>query len=294
MSQAPVVLVVGSLHHDIMVEADHLPRVDETAVGTRWYPKFGGKGGNQAVAAGAAGVQARMVGAVGRDGFGDFLLEALDRGQVDRGFVRQLVSVGSGMSVAIQDLAGDYAATIVSGANLRIDPSELADPALWADVRVLVLQNEIPERVNLAAAHAARARGVAVILNAAPARNLPDELRRLVDVLVVNAVEAEMSGAAAVSDLGSALAAAGHLAALYSNVIVTAGGQGLAVCVAGNEPVAVPARKVKVVSTHGAGDCFTGTLAAKLAQGQPLIEACRSAADAAALHVAGQTASDAP
>ncbi len=61
-----MVLVVGSLHHDIMVEADHLPRADETAVGSRWYPKFGGKGGNQAVAAQAAGARGRMFGAVGR------------------------------------------------------------------------------------------------------------------------------------------------------------------------------------------------------------------------------------
>jgi ribokinase len=288
VSQAPVVLVVGSLHHDIMVEAEHLPRVDETAIGTRWYPKFGGKGGNQAVAARAAGVRARMLGAVGRDGFGAFLLEALDAGQVDRRFVRQLDGVGSGMSVAIQDRSGDYAATIVSGANLRIDPAGLADPALWDAVRVLVLQNEVPAAVNLAAARAARGRGVTVILNAAPTRELPEELQALVGVLVVNAVEAEMSGAAPVRDMGAALVAAGFLAARYQSVIVTAGAQGLAVCADGGRPVAVPARKVEVVSTHGAGDCFTGTLAAKLAQGHPLIEACRAASDAAARHVAGQ------
>lgn len=291
LTQAPVVLVVGSLHHDIMVEADHLPRVDETAVGTRWYPKFGGKGGNQAVAAKAAGVRARMLGAVGQDGFGAFLLAALDQGQVDRSFVRQLDGVGSGMSVAIQDRSGDYAATIVSGANLQIDPAGLNDPALWDGVRVLVLQNEIPEAVNLAAAHAARDRGVTVILNAAPARALPEELRRLVDVLVVNAVEAEMSGAAPVSDLGSALAAAGYLAAQYKSVIVTAGGHGLAVSAPGVEPTAVLARKVPVISTHGAGDCFTGALAAALALGQPLLEACRAASDAAARHVSGQASS---
>ena len=60
MQSGPVVLVVGSLHHDIMIEADHLPRRDETAVGHRWYPKFGGKGGNQAVAAARAGVAVVM------------------------------------------------------------------------------------------------------------------------------------------------------------------------------------------------------------------------------------------
>ena len=71
----PTVLTVGSLHYDIMVEADHLPRRDETATGSRWYPKFGGKGGNQAVAARGNGVPARMAGAVGDDTFGVFLRE---------------------------------------------------------------------------------------------------------------------------------------------------------------------------------------------------------------------------
>ncbi len=287
MSRLPVVLVVGSLHHDIMVEADHLPRVDETAVGRRWYPKFGGKGGNQAVAAGAAGAAARLYGAVGKDGFGAFLMDALDRGHVDRRFVHELEGVGSGMSVAIQDRSGDYAATIVSGANLQLDPEGLNDPAVWQDVQVLVLQNEIPETVNLAAARVAQARGIRVILNAAPVRALPKELRRLIDVLVVNAVEAEMSGSAPVTDLTSALSAACHLAREYRDVIVTAGASGLAICAPGIEPVTVPARKVAVSSTHGAGDCFTGTLAAALAQGALLVEASVAASDAAARHVAG-------
>lgn len=287
MSPEPVVLVVGSLHHDIMVEADHLPRVDETAVGHRWYPKFGGKGGNQAVAVAATGGAARMYGAVGADGFGEFLLQALDRRRVDRRFVGRLQGVSSGMSVAIQDRSGDYAATIVSGANLQIDPAGLQDPAVWRDVRSLVLQNEIPEAVNLAAVRAAKARGVTVILNAAPARSLPEEFLDFIDVLVVNAVEAEMSGSAPVTDLVSASRAAQQLARGNLAVIVTAGASGLALCAPGSDPVAMPARKVTVVSTHGAGDCFTGTLAAALAQGHPLAEACAQAAEAAARHVAG-------
>lgn len=285
MSNPPVVLVVGSLHHDIMVEADRLPRVDETAVGRRWYPKFGGKGGNQAVAARAAGVGARMFGAVGQDGFGAFLLAALDAGGVDRRFVREVAGTGSGMSVAIQDGAGDYAATIVSGANLCLDPAHLEDGALWQDVAVLVLQNEIAVEVNIAAARAARARGVAVILNAAPAREVPRALREAVDILVVNAVEAEMFGAGRVDDLASALQAARHLASHYDSVVVTAGGKGLAVWTLEDAQITIAARKVAVVSSHGAGDCFTGALAAALARGKALPLACETASEAAALHV---------
>lgn len=294
MAPAPVVLVVGSLHHDILIEADHLPQRDETAVGHRWYPKFGGKGGNQAVAAARAGVAARMFGAVGRDGFGAFLLAALDAAGVDRRHVAERDDAASGMSVAVQDAAGDYAATIVSGANLRLAAAALADDGLWAGVRVLALQNEIPEPVNLAAAAQARRRGVTVILNAAPARVPGGDLHRLVDILVVNAVEAAMMGSPPVTGPDSAAEAARRLAGPHRAVIVTAGAQGLALWAADGPPLWLPAVAVRAVSTHGAGDCFTGTLAAGLARGLALPAACEQAAAAAARHVAGLPPQDAP
>lgn len=278
------VLTVGSLHYDIMVEADHLPRRDETAVGTRWFPKFGGKGGNQAVAVARAGIASRMVGAVGRDDFGTFLRDALRAAQVDDTHVATIDGSGSGMSVAIADASGDYAATIVSGANLLIDEGAM-DAAPWADVRMLVLQNEVREETNLAAARAAHGRGVPVILNAAPARPLPVELSGLVDILVVNGVEAEMYGSDSVTDLDSAAAAASLLVAGYPIVIVTAGGAGLAFATRDGQRGTVPARKVSVISTHGAGDCFTGSLAAALAAGHDLATACTMASDASARHV---------
>ncbi len=281
----PTVLVAGSLHHDILVQADRLPARDETAVGQRWYPKFGGKGGNQAVAAAKAGVLSRMLGAVGQDGFGSFLLAGLDAGGVDRRFVRVLPDVGSGMSVAVQDAGGDYAATIVSGANLAIAPVWAAEAALWEGVAALVLQNEVPEAVNLRAAEEARARGVPVVLNAAPARALGADLAARVTHLVVNAVEARMMGAGAVTDLPSALAAARSLAQAFPAAIVTAGAKGLA-CVSAQAEFALPAHPVTVVSSHGAGDCFTGTLAAALARGADLRAACEAGAKAAAAHVA--------
>jgi ribokinase len=283
----PVVLTVGSLHYDIMVEADHLPRKDETAIGSRWYPKFGGKGGNQAVAAAKAGAESRMLGAVGDDDFGHFLRENLTKGGVDDRFIATVTGVGSGMSVAIQDGAGDYAATIVSGANLRIAPEALADDAVWQGVGVLVLQNEVPEAVNLAAALEARRRCIPTLLNAAPFRELGGEFRRLVDILVVNAVEAEMMGSAPVCCLHSAADAAKRLADQFETVIVTAGSKGLAAWGANDECFSLQAEKVDVISSHGAGDAFIGTLAANLAACQDLEPACRAASSAAAAHVAG-------
>jgi ribokinase len=287
MPDAPLILVAGSLHYDIMVEADHLPRRDETAVGSRWYPKFGGKGGNQAVSVCRQGAAARMFGAVGDDEFGRYLRQGLQQGGVDDRFVATLPGVGSGMSVAIQDAAGDYAATIVSGANLRIDPVTLRGDALWDGVALLVLQSEVPDAVNLVAASEARRRGIRTLLNAAPSRPLPAGLPPLIDVLVVNAVEAEMMGASPICCLQSAAEAASHLAAQFEAVVVTAGSLGLAAHGADDAVLILPAEKVTVVSSHGAGDAFIGALAVGLAQGADLSTACAAASHAAALHVSG-------
>lgn len=281
------VLTVGSLHYDIMVETDHLPRRDETAIGSRWYPKFGGKGGNQAAAVALAGVPSRLFGAVGQDAFGQFLSQTLRDRAVDDRFVTTIPGVGSGMSVALQDKAGDYAATIVSGANLHLAPETLDNPALWDGVAVLVLQNEVTPALNLAAARQARRRGIPVLLNAAPWRVLPDDLAALVDVLIVNAVEAEMMGTDTVDDLSGAAGAAARLAGRFAAVVVTAGAYGLALCQSGQAAVPIAAQPVQVVSSHGAGDAFVGTLAAQLARGQTLEASCHAASAAAARHVAG-------
>ncbi len=283
----PTVLTVGSLHYDIMVEADHLPRKDETAVGSRWYPKFGGKGGNQAVSAAKAGAVSRLLGAVGDDDFGRFLRHRLISGGVDERFVLTLAGVGSGMSVAIQDRGGDYAAAIVSGANLLIAPERLAEGAVWTGVDLLILQNEVPVAVNLAAAAEARRRGIPTLLNAAPYRALGPDFRQLVDILVVNAVEAEMMGTRPVDSLQTAAKAANTLACQFQTVIVTAGSEGLATCGANDEAFQLPAEKVAVVGSHGAGDAFIGTLATSLAARQTLEAACRAASHSAARHVAG-------
>lgn len=287
---ANIVLVIGSLHYDIFVEADHLPRKDETAVGTRWFPKFGGKGGNQAVSASGNGVFARMVGAVGDDTFGAFLRQGLHRGGVDDRHVATVAGTGSGMSVAIMDGAGDYAATIVSGANLLISPEGLRNPEVWQDVALLVLQNEVPEAVNIASAAEARRRGIRTLLNAAPSRPMSPEFTQLVDILVINAVEAEMMGNAPINSLKDAAEAAEILADRFEAVIVTAGSLGLAAWGADDETFAIPAEKITVVSSHGAGDAFIGALAASIVQGSTFRAACASASRAAADHVAGKPA----
>ena len=254
----PGVVVIGSLHYDIMVAAPHRPAAGETVQGERSRPKFGGKGGNQAVAAARAGVPVRMLGAVGDDAFGAFLRDNLRAGGVDDRFVVTLPGRGSGMSVAISDATGDYGAVIVSGANLEIDPARLDDDELWEGAAMLVLQNEAPEALNLAAARAARGRGVRVCLNAAPYRPLPPGLAAAIDLLVVNALEAEALSGVAVGDIHGAGEAAHQLSQTFPIAVVTAGGDGVAVAEQDGESFTLPAEKVTLVSTHGAGDVFTG------------------------------------
>jgi ribokinase len=278
------VIVVGSLHYDVLVVAPDRPRKGETVVGSSWQPKCGGKGGNQAVEAALAGAETMMVGAVGDDGFGRDLLANLDRCGVDRRFVAVRSGEPSGMSVAIVDGEGDYGAVVVSGVNLsvRLDGEAVAEIGTGD---VVVLQNEIPERVNLVAAAAARSVGATVILNAAPARPLSPDLADLVDILVVNAVEAEMMGSAPVTSLVDAADAAVALSAIVPTVVVTAGGAGAALN-GPHGPLLCPAAPVDVRSTHGAGDCFVGVVAARLAAGAEVAEAVRAANAAAGTLVA--------
>lgn len=264
----PAVIVVGSLHYDIMVDAPDRPRKGETIAGRGWSPKFGGKGGNQAVAARRQGVPTGMVGAVGDDVFGKALLAGLDRAKVDRTNVAVISGIGSGMSVAIFDDDGDYSAVIVSGANLAIAPGQ-ASAQLLSQCKVLVLQNEIPEIVNEAVARHARDLGVTTILNAAPARPFTTSLPDLVDILNVNAIEAEMLGGGDVCSLETAACAAEKLAARFKSIVVTAGGHGVASFDRSGRALKLQGIKVAVASTHGAGDAFVGTLAARIAVGEP-------------------------
>ena len=281
---APRVCVVGSLHFDIMVQAPYLPRTGETLIGDAWWWKPGGKGGNQAMAAARHGAAVEMVGCLGDDAFGARMRQRLEAAGVGLAHVRT-VTQGSGMSVAIQQEGGDYAAIVVSGANRAIDEAAIGTSgAAIRGARVLVLQDEIDEPANIAAAHIAHAAGATVVLNAAPARPLGGLTGR-VDVLVVNTVEAEMLGAGPVDDLASAATAAGRLLPLAPRVIVTAGAAGVA-AVSASDAVVIPAHPVQGAETHGAGDVFVGALAARLAAGAPFADALRYANAAAALHVA--------
>ena len=166
-----------------------------------------------------------MIGRVGNDDFGKRLLRHLMDAGVDAKHVYTDPEAGSGMSVAIIDAEGDYGAVIVSGANLRLSNQDLEEAReVIRSAQVLVLQNEVLEATNVAAAQSAKNNGIRVILNAAPARPLGPDLSANVDLLVVNAVEAEMICGIAVTSLPAATEAAALLSEQVANVVVTAGG----------------------------------------------------------------------
>jgi len=288
MTSSPRVTVFGSLHYDIAVMGPARPRKGETVTGTSWLPKSGGKGGNQAVSAARAGVATSMIGAVANDDFGRFLLANLDRKGVDHTFVRRDAALSTGMSVALFDAEGDYGAVIVSGSNLTLgDADVLAAGDLLKNTTLLVLQSEVPDAANVAVARAVKQAGGRVLINAAPARPLSPELQGLVDIIVVNAIEAEMlAGVAVVETLDGALAAARTLATVFPQVVVTAGGAGVAFANQAGEELLIEAVKVEVESTHGAGDEFIGVLAAEIASGKPMDAALRRANKDAAKLVA--------
>ncbi len=275
------VAVAGSLHLDIMVAAPRLPGRDETLIGSAWHYKCGGKGGNQAVAAARFGARTAFGGQTGQDYFGARLRANLKEAGVDVTHVGIDPTQGSGMSVAISEAAGEYGAVVVSGANLTLKEEEIATrwASLWS-AKLLLLQNEIPEAISLTAARLARANGARVILNAAPARAMSPEFLSLIDVLVVNRVEAAMLSGEDNPEMA--------LTALHHpdwDVVLTRGGEGLIAMTRDGKRFAMPALPVKLISSHGAGDCFCGALAARLAAGDGLMTACGFASTAAGLFV---------
>ncbi|MDG1319605.1 MAG: PfkB family carbohydrate kinase [Paracoccaceae bacterium] len=257
------VLVVGSLHLDVVLCAPHLPGRDETVAGNAVNYVFGGKGGNQAISAARMGANVHFAGRAGNDLFGDMIRETLTESGIDLSQLQ--CDVGpSGMSAAIVDANGEYGAVIVSAANLNTVAQDISIPQ---STSLVILQNEIPEEVNLEVALKAKAVDAEVWLNAAPARELPNRLVEVVDLLIVNQVEAEFYTSSRRS----------------VKVLKTLGAQGVYY-----DDVQYSGFLVDVVSTHGAGDVFVGALAAQVVRGNPMVDAIRFAQAAAALHVACQ------
>ena len=163
------IVVLGSLHYDIFIKSNAIPKIGETVLAEKWFPKLGGKGANQAVALNKESIKVKFISAIGDDFFSEFLLKRLQEENISLENISK-VKGNSGISVAISNESGDYSAVVVSGVNLEISDALLYDNNLWKDASFLMIQNEIKEEMNLAAAKEAKKRNIKVFFNAAPAK----------------------------------------------------------------------------------------------------------------------------
>ena len=274
------ILVVGSLHLDVIVHSSRLPKPDETLLGDKVSYRFGGKGGNQALAAAKIDVQVFMAGRIGTDNFGKQIYDTLSNQNINLDGLK-MVDDATGMSVALIGSDGIYSAVVVSGVNQTIDLSEIAVPD---DLTVLVLQNEINTDANFEIIKKVP-KSTFVILNAAPALTPNKDFFERIDLLIVNQLEAKML-------LNEEPSIFNNLDALRKlqnlgpkEVIITLGAEGYTGISKNGEIFSEPGIKVDVLSTHGAGDSFVGTLAAFICKGEPINIAAQYAQASSALHV---------
>ena len=262
--------IVGSLHLDVVVNAENLPKQDETVIGSKVSYVFGGKGGNQALAADYHGADVDFIGRVGTDEFGTKLESVINNGSID---VSQLQrdNGASGMSVAIIDHQGEYGAVIVSEANLRIDESQMT---IKKNTGLLLLQNEVTNGINLVASQKAIKEGSEVWLNAAPTRPLEQELLKNLSVIILNRPEASFY-----HDLLSS-SKCDHIIK-----ILTKGEQGVTINYPNKKQCHYDAFPVEKLSSHGAGDMFIGALAARYLKNDSLSDSIKYAQAAAAIKV---------
>ena len=258
----PDILVVGSLNADLVVRAPRFPQPGETISGEDLQVIPGGKGANQAVATARHGTQVSMLGRVGNDHFGDFLLDNLKENNVDfQHVLRDPASTGT--AIIIVDSNGQNSIVLSAGANGKVSSADV-DSASFADHRLLLLQLEIPIPTVLSATQRAHAEGLLVILNPAPARQLPEEIISQIDYLIPNETELGLLTNMNVHDIPSAEQAAKSLMERgVKNVIVTLGSKG-ALIVTSTQVKHIETFKVDVVDTTAAGDAFIGGFAYKL------------------------------
>lgn len=285
MNPASQVVVFGSVNMDLVARVSRFVRPGETIIGEGFTTVPGGKGANQAVAAARLGAGVRMVGRVGQDAFGQALLSAL-RGQgVDTGGVA-VVPGSSGVAVIEVEAGGENRIVVIPGANGTLGAADLArlDAALDG-AGVLLLQLEVPLPAVLAAARLAHARGVRVMLDPAPARDLPAELYALTDVMTPNESEtAVLVGFPVQSEEDVEKAARELLSRGVREVLIKRGSRG-AFWMNGKMAQAFPAFPVEALDTVAAGDAFNGGLAAALGEGRRMAEAIRWASATGALAV---------
>lgn len=270
---------------DMVVKVPHMPAAGETILAGNMELVPGGKGANQAYAAGRLGARVTMFGAVGSDSYADIEKNSLASAGVDTS--RLLVREGksTGLAWITVNAAGDNSIVVIPGANATVTEQDIVDnEALLRDCDILLCQLEIPLKTVVYAAKRAKELGKTVILDPAPVpQEFPEELFSYIDIIKPNETEAAQLLGASVNGYEEAsdkLRAKG-----VKNVLITLGPNGAYINSETEGKHLMPVRQVPVVDTTAAGDSFTAALAVRLAAGSSLVQAVRYANEVAAIVV---------
>jgi len=283
---APKIAVVGSSNMDLVVKSKRIPAVGETILGGDFIMVPGGKGANQAVAAAKLGAEVYFIAKLGSDIFAEHSLDNFRRARVNTKYVIQTNEAPSGVALIMVDDEGNNSIVVAPGANQKLLPADVkkAESDI-ASCGAVVAQLEVPLETIEFAAKMANDLKVPFVLDPAPAQELEAELLEMVDVLTPNETEAQILTGVEVTDEDSARTAATTLLERgVKAVILTLGGKGFFLADR-DESRYVSAQKVDAVDSTAAGDAFTGSLAAGMAEGKTLLDAALFANYVAALSV---------
>ncbi|MFD4421274.1 ribokinase [Agromyces sp. NPDC058484] len=297
MAASGRVVVFGSLNVDSTSYVASFPEPGETILSHGFQVALGGKGSNQAVAAHVAGAPVDLVARIGADATGDFAIATLARFGLPTGAIARHPDAPTGVAQITVADSGENSIIVTGGANLALTPEVVdAERARIVSAALVLTQGELPVATIDRLAAVADDAGVRFVLNLAPPAAVAEPTLAAADPLVVNEHEARAVGVgtdAAAASLDEwrehAVSAVGRIA---RSVVVTLGAAG-AVAASGEGSWTAAAPSVDAVDTTGAGDGFTGTLAAFLAEGRPLEEALRIAVAAGALAVQARGTVDA-
>lgn len=274
--------IVGSINRDIVAFVDRHPAPGETILGKRWAAFPGGKGANQAVAVARLGGSVRMIGCVGDDSFGADMRAFLAAEGVDTSRIATAPAVATGIALITVDAWAQNSITVISGANASWPRAPQLDIAPGDAV---VCQLEVPLPIIIDAFRQARGAGATTVLNPAPFQPLPDELRALVDILILNEIELAQMTDAALATPAEVREAVGKLTSTgIGTVIATLGAQGALLATPDGMDM-IDGHTVAARDTTGAGDCFVGAFVTEILLGAAPHAATAFANRAAALSV---------
>lgn len=286
MKTAGNLVVLGSINADHILNLETFPSPGETVTGNQYQVAFGGKGANQAVAAGRSGANIAFIACTGNDDTGERVRKQLASDNIDTAPVSVVEGESTGVALIFVNAEGENVIGIHAGANAALTTERVeAQRGIIAGAEALLMQLESPVESVLTAAKIAHENHTTVVLNPAPARVLSDELLALVDIITPNETEAEkLTGIRVENDNDAARAAKVLHAKGIGTVIITLGSRGVWASVNG-EGRRVPGFKVKAIDTIAAGDTFNGALVTALLEGKAMDDAIRFAHAAAAIAV---------